>query len=277
MKKIALFVVFCCVTYSSFSQIVEILRERKGVEALEESKPDKFSGLNSADLGYNFGANNDVSQTVQLIRIWLGDPKGFHYPLYLIGGLSEITSSSSTTNLKDFSNLIKPTSGIMNLSISANNVPIFGWTDNPTKGTLAYQVGIKLNNGNDTINKDRIWNASGYADLGIYLQTGAFADDNNKVDLTRQGIAWLQIKGFWSMNDKKVTDQLFGPNIIKNNLIGLSIYAGAYIEDYLSINFSLIKAFKTGNSDFEKPYYRFSFSVQKPSKSKTKDKVDKSK
>jgi len=214
------------------SQIIEVTYpSNESILGNKSSSP-----LELFDKGYfDFFTNGSVQGTAQLLKINIGEKDLFYLPLYFLAGASGngFNLDSGSSNNNTVSNLLNPIGGLFNITWMGNK-DLYKSNSEKTVLKISTQLSAKFLNSSDTLDNENKFLTSGYGNLGLFFQTGAWEPS----DPDNTGILWIQFKGTYSFffSDKNL-NSIFGNNLEDKFFVGYSLDAGLEIDK--RINFKI--------------------------------------
>ena len=210
--------------------------------------------------------NGQVNASARFIRLFIGEPGKFSFPLSVYGGVSanNFQNNNSQPALRNndhlVNNYINPLSGLINLSVDGVLMKKRSY-EKLTRIGILYHVGervltgVKSNNGFSAGTEKTVNFLNTFASVGIYFQSGAWERNNTK-DL---GIFWIALRfiGCYS-NPNQIRD--FLPGIETNGVyFGYSPAFGIEINNLVNIKAIYYKYSKKPELSNTVPIYQFSF------------------
>ncbi len=256
MKKI-LFTISTVLLLSttSFSQMIDIDYTRQlrpqSLSADTVEKQVELLGRGFVD----FFSNGKMQGTAQLLKINIGEPKGFYVPLYLLVGSSGDGLGSQKKNENTIANLLNPIGGIFNGTINGRN-NLYASNSGITSLKVSYQLSGKLVNAQDTLTGSSKFLGAGYGNLGLFFQTGAWDPDEKG----NMGVFWVQAKATasYAFNDASYKEVL-GKDYTQSYFIGYAIDLGIEINNRINLKAGVYQYLN--NQDLElikNPVFKFS-------------------
>jgi len=256
MKKI-LFILSTVLFFStnSYSQMIDI-------DYTRQLKPQSLSSdtverqVELLGRGFvDFFSNGKMQGTAQLLKINIGEPKGFYVPIYLLIGSSGDGLGSQKKNENTVANLLNPIGGIFNGTVNGRN-NLYASKSDITSLKLSYQISGKLINAQDTITGKSKFLGAGYGNLGLFFQTGAWDSD----DKGNMGVFWIQAKATasYAFNNASYKEVL-GKDFKSNYFVGYAIDLGIEINNKLNLKVGVYQYLN--NQDLEllrNPIFKFS-------------------
>ena len=211
--------------------------------------------------------NGQINASARLIKLNIGEPKGFQVPLSFYGGVSSnnfINQYSggqlSESNDHLVNQYINPFSGLMNISIEGI---AFRKRDSLkfTKVGYIYQIGLRVLNGirigdlQDPSTGKPTNFLNSFATAGFYFQTGAWEKTNTK----NVGTFWLIARyHICRTNPKQIRE--FLPEVNTNGVYhGYSAGFGVQINNLVDLKAIYYKYSKAPEIDYGLPIYQFTF------------------
>ncbi len=201
--------------------------------------------------------NGSFQASAQLIKVHIGEPAGYHVPLYICMSLSGSTIKQDTSKIGIFGSLINPIGGTISASLSRNHRGFrkyVGKTSEITHAGFSYHTSIRLINGQN--NKQEIVPfVSFYSDVGVYFQTGAWLANENPNNL---GIFYFQPKLFFCTQKQSKVTEVFGEKV-PSTLFGASVEVGIHIASKLNFRVIYSKGLNENlQGSYAEPQIRFS-------------------
>src|SRR6478672_9483686 len=110
-------------------------------ESTAAPKPEIFkSGF------LDFLDNGSIQASARVVRLFIGEPKGFHIPFLIYSGIAGQAFGNNNDNKTTIASLLNPIGGIANFSF-ANNHDLLKNNATYTKLQFSYQLGGRLVNG----------------------------------------------------------------------------------------------------------------------------------
>jgi hypothetical protein len=217
------------------SQVVEIFTGRKNVginlfDSLQISVKELKEGPILFGKGlFDYNVNGQIAANVQVLKIRIGEPKGFSIPFYLLTGATSTTFGDSKDNESTVADLISPTGGFIN-GFFNGYIHLLGAKEKVTALESTFSIGGRMVSGkNKSENIQEIFGAA-YLDVGFLFQTGAWEADNNYVD---GGVFWAQMRYAATIASKSKLEAVFGENM--ESPAGLRFELGILIQDKVNI------------------------------------------
>lgn len=247
--------------FSSFCQDRKNLSYRQDSLITRQLKPEIFTN------GFiDIMNNGQVNASARFIRLFIGEPGKFSFPLSVYGGVSanNFQNNNSQPALRNndhlVNNYINPLSGLINLSVDGVLMKKRSYVKLTRIGFL-YQVGervltgFKSNNGLSAGTDKTVNFLNTFSSVGMYFQSGAW-ERNNTRDI---GIFWIALRfiGCYS-NPNQIRD--FQPGIETNGIYyGYSPAFGIEINNLVNIKAIYYKYSKKPELSNTVPIYQFSF------------------
>jgi hypothetical protein len=225
--------VFFVTSFSIKAQELEIYSGSASGSYAGEVDPVQFFGKGFLD----YGLQGQFQTTAQVLKINIGEPNGFYLPVSLLVGAANSDFSSNEVNLNTIMGLINPTGGAMNLSTNFH-VKLYDDNDKVTRLKISGLLSGKLITGRNYITNESHVSPSGYLDLGVFFQTGAWTAQDEYRD---GGIFWVQAKYSVSYLAGKDIATYFGEDI-QGMPNGPRIEVGCYIKNRVNIKLAYYKA-----------------------------------
>lgn len=210
--------------------------------------------------------NGQVNASARFIRLNIGEPGKFSFPLSVYGGVSanNFQNNNSQVSLKNndhlVNNYINPFSGLINLSVDGVLIKKSA-REKITKIGILYQLGERVLTGFKTAGgttngiEKTINFLNSFSSVGLYFQSGAWERNNTK-DI---GVFWIALRyiGCYS-NPNQLKD--FLPGIETNGIyLGYSPAFGIEINNLVNIKAIYYKYTKKPELFNTIPIYQFSF------------------
>lgn len=181
MKRIVSLVVAFLISLNmeSVAQWVDIyypptIEPAKAVDTSRARTEEKKSPIQFFDNGaLDIFSNGKMQGTAQVIRINIGERKGFFIPIGLFVSSSGDGLGDDTRNENTVANLLNPIGGTFNLAWNGNS-PVSTSESGDTRLNAAYQVSVKAIGAKDSSTGESRFLSSLYANIGIFFQTGAW-------------------------------------------------------------------------------------------------------
>jgi hypothetical protein len=203
--------------------------------------------------GLDFFFEGPAQASVQILKLCLGEPTGFHLPLYLFVGPTGDAFGGVDPNETVAAGLVNPLGGTINASINQTHL-LWGQQGKHTSIRMAYQGTFKLLSGKSLLDQNEgVLMPTGYADIGIRFQTAAWEPSD-----TKYGVAWIQGKFVGHLASETNLRDLLGFQA-KNKFAGYSLDFGIQIDGKLNLKGGLYAADEPLVPLLEKPYWKFSF------------------
>jgi hypothetical protein len=255
MKKAIILIILFLSYNIGHSQIIDVdysNKEQSFVENEEEQEnPVEVLGRSFVDI---FG-NGKIQGTAQLLKLRIGEPKGFYIPFYLFLGASGDGLGNSKQNENTVANLLNPIGGLLNGTFNGRN-NIYKSESGITSLKFAYQLSGKLINAQEELTSESKFIGSGYGNLGLFFQTGAWEQG----DLDNIGVFWLQAKvtSSFGLSRNSLID-VFGENVDDSFFVGYSFDLGLEINNRINLKAGVYQYFNNQEVDlFSKPFFNFS-------------------
>lgn len=253
MKKIFFMLLFSTMAVISFGQYIEIDHSNSNSNfvadrsSIMSTEPELFKN------GFvDFLSNGSLQASARVLRLHIGEPAGFNIPLVIYSGVAGQTFGENKYNKTTVANLLNQAGGIINGSFYKTfNIQSPGTTY--TKLRFDLQLGGRLVNGTDTTVDKNTSFFNGYANAGLFFQTGAWEETSSTV-----GIFWLQAKLMAASSSKVMLEKMFG-TIEEKYLFGYSLDAGLEIDGLINLKLSYYK-YANNNSGgiLDKPVFKVS-------------------
>lgn len=263
--KLFWLILFCWPSLFSFSQSKDSLpspAKKPLAPAEQETKSYKPEIFTSGFI--DFINNGQVNASARFIRLYIGEPGKFAFPLSIYSGVS----SNSFQNTQGYSqrsndalvtNFINPLSGLANISI--DGVVLFGKESKVTRLGWLYHTGERILTGiktgpvTDPSTGKPVNFLNSFAASGLYFQTGAWDRNNSK----NVGVSWLAARYIGCYTHPGQLKEII-PTIITNGLYhGYSLAWGVEINNYVNIKVVYYRYIKKPEIDYYLPIYQFSF------------------
>jgi len=208
--------------------------------------------------------NGQINASARFIRLYIGEPGKFYFPLSVYSGVSSNNFQNNTLSNRSnemlAAHFINPLSGITNLSIDGV-VFLDKDTIKITRQGILYHVGQRILTGIKTgltIDPDTgkpINFLNSFGSVGLYLQTGAW----DRSDSRNLGITWLAIRLIGCYTGSRQLKRII-PSIQTNGFYhGYSIAWGVEISNYVNSRLVYYSYIKKPEIEFHLPIYQFSF------------------
>ena len=251
LRFLFLTLLVCFLTQISNAQILDFRKdddkhELEG-EAGDSDPDDPFEWLDEGF--FNIGQSGSTQASVSVLRLRIGEKKGFNVPLYfLITSPGAGLGGGMDDKQLSFARFIVPTGGLVNVAF--NDSKSMTKLGDQTALSFSYHLGYKLNSGINDIEENVLY-SSGFFDLGLRFVTGAWLEDDEK----KNGSFFVQTKLFGAYASQQELKALISPNT-SDFFVGFSLDAGIFIADAVDIRFSLSSAM---NNDTVTEIDRFTF------------------
>lgn len=210
--------------------------------------------------------NGQVNASARFIRLFIGEPGKFSIPLSFYSGVSnnsfqnQYNSGSLRGNNDHLVNqYINPLSGLVNISI--DDIIYFKHTPKVTKTGFLYHLGERVLTGYRTglVTDPQTGKPAnflnGFANLGLYFQTGAWERNNAK----NVGVFWLALRYIGCYTNPKQINE-FLPDTFTNGIYhGYSAGFGVEINSLVNLKVLYYRYVKQPEIDYSLPIYQFSF------------------
>jgi hypothetical protein len=270
MKKLALFSGFLIAIMNCFSQSIDIDYSQKDIKSrydtvalqsgngedslvIYDNMPTKR--IQSFNKGYlDFFLDGSLQSSVDLLRFNIGEPDGFHLPIYIVVGSPTGTVKEDTVNLKTISSLLNPVGGYVTGRFDFSS-KLLKPSAKRKLTSLDFDIsgGYKVLSSNDTLTGVPDFSAAGNLQAGLFFQTGAWPQDDPK----NLGVAWInaKINASFLGNANKV----FGPQV-KDYFIGYAVDAGIEINRFLNLKIGVYQFLNNQTiKELNKPVVKLSF------------------
>ncbi len=236
------------------SQIVDLSYPAPSDSTKNEDKAVEILGKSFFDIF----TNGNLQGTAQLLKINIGEPDGFNVPIFFLAGASGngFSLESDKKNENTISNLLNPIGGLFN-GTWMGFYPFHTSKSGITSLKVSVQISTKLLTADDSVSNDSEFLLSGYGNLGVFFQTGAWeSTDKNNI-----GVFWIQAKAaasvFFSGGDLK---NIFGSALESKNFIGYSVDGGLAINKRINLKFGIYQYVNNQSLEIlKKPVWKFSF------------------
>jgi hypothetical protein len=264
MKKQILFTLvimffFCLNTYSQMIDVDYSRHKTIQKNVIYDTLGKDKAGDKLEVLGRSFVdlfSNGNMQGTAQILKINIGEPKGFYIPFYLLVGASGDGIGSQKKNENTVSNLLNPVGGLLNGTFNGRN-NLYASKSGITSLKLSYQISGKLINAQDSITGSSKLFGTGYGNFGLFFQTGAWEDYGEKNNM---GVFWLQAKTIASLAfDNATIKEIFGNNISSNYFLGYAIDLGLEINNRVNLKAGLYQYLNNQEIELvKKPVFKLS-------------------
>ena len=257
-KSVLIIMLLLSIRVLTFSQIVDVdYATGEEDEALKETKDeDIFFARGFMD----YFTNGKVQGTAQVIKLFLGEPKGTKLPVYVFAGASGGGFGESELNEVTASNLLNPIGGLFNVSLSGTT-NLYKSETEITSFKLAYHLSGRLINGEDSLGVEGANFFSTYANAGLYYQTGAWEGGTDPSKAGNLGVFWIQARATISqfLVGREPLEKVFSSSLEDSILWGYSIDLGLEIDQKINLKAGLYHYLNNQNiSFFDKPVFKFS-------------------
>ncbi|MGB3153478.1 MAG: hypothetical protein WBB06_02690 [Chitinophagaceae bacterium] len=210
--------------------------------------------------------NGQVNASARFIRLYIGEPGKFAFPLSVYSGVSsnnfqnQQSSGGQMSNEHLVNSFINPLSGLANISIDGilyfkpKKVKI-------TRSGFLYHMGERILTGykagilSTPFAGKPINFLSSFGSAGWYFQTGAWEKNNTK----NLGVFWLAGRYIFCKTSAKQIKEIL-PGILTNGFYhGWSLAWGVDINNLVNIKVVFYKYVKRPEIDYSLPIYQFSF------------------
>ncbi len=251
MKKNTLLLICLVQSLIAFPQYVQIDHHNTKSNFTQ----DKTAPGNEPELFKNgfldFLSNGNLQASARVLKLYIGNPKGFNVPLLIYSGVAGQTFGDKATNKTTVANLLNPVGGIVNISFFKSFAKDVD--DTYTKVRFDIHAGGRMLNGTDTVSNTNNNFFNGYANAGVYFQTGAWAESSTTV-----GIFWLQAKVIASGSSKPKLENMFG-TLKGDYLFGYSFDGGLEIDKIINVKLSYCRYTNNNTSGLlDKPVFKVS-------------------
>ena len=231
ITKQLLTIMFLFIYFFSKAQIVDIDYSKKTRNILDSSTTRNENNIQFLKNGFvDFLSDGNIQASARLLRINIGDRNKFYLPFFIYTGTAGNAFGGDKLNKTTVSNLLNPIGGTINLSFNGLQNLIKG--ESVTKLKFAYQLGGRTMNGKDSLTQENVNFFNGFANLGLFFQTGAWTPD----DPSNMGIFYIQAKLISSFSSNGNLQKIFGNSSInKGYLLGYSIDAGIEINKVINV------------------------------------------
>ncbi len=258
-KFICLSIIQILVCSFMFCQIPE--KKRDSLIVNRDHKPEIFTS------GFIDIVNNgQVNASARFIRLFIGEPGKFAFPLSIYGGVSNnnFQNQSNSGGLQRsndhlVSQFINPLSGLVNISV--DGIIYFRRTQKPTRTGFLYHVGGRVLTGyragqmTDPQTGRPTNYLNSFISSGLYFQTGAWERNNAK----NVGVFWTTVRYMACYTNPKHIKE-FLPAINTNGLYhGYSIGFGVEINNLVNLKVIYYRYIRQPEIDYSLPIYQFSF------------------
>ena len=251
--KLFLVIIGLISTQLSFSQIIDVDYSKKGQNFIEneDEKPVEILGRSFVD----FFNNGKMQGTAQLMKINIGEKDKFYIPFYLFLGASGDGLGTPELNENTVANLLNPIGGIFNGTFNGRN-NLYKSESGITSLKIAYQLSGKLINAQDSLTGVSSFLGSGYGNVGLFFQTGAWEDGDSE----NMGVFWIQAKITSSFGfQQEQLENIFGNETKDNYFIGYSFDLGLEINNRVNLKIGAYQYKNNQNIELlNKPVFKFS-------------------
>lgn len=235
LQRLLLIAALCSLSQQATAQIVELHRPAVD-KAGEVSALSGTHGL--CDSGraaevferalLEVFTQGQLQAGAQLVRLCIGEPEKFTFPLYLVVGAATPAVGNATPAQNTTAALLNPLGG--NLNLQVNNTHRLYVAGEYTELSIAYLLGAKYLRGQSSTNPaDGLGLLVGDAELGLRFQTGAFDLDHPG----KAGVFWFQLKSAAHVGSTARLTTLFGTPA--SSVINLSAELGIEIADRINL------------------------------------------
>lgn len=209
--------------------------------------------------------NGQVNASARFIRLFIGEPGKFTFPLSIYSGVSSNNfqnqqySGGQHSNEQLVNGFINPLSGLINVCMEG--IIYSGKKIKITRTGILYHDGVRILTGYKTglisdPSTGRPLNfLNSFAAGGLFFQTGAWEKNNSK----NVGIFWLAARYIACKTAGKQLKNIF-PAIETNGFYhGWSLAGGIEINNLVNIKLVYYNYVKTPEIDYSYPIYQFSF------------------
>lgn len=217
---------------------------------LEADESPKFLNTGFLDV-FSSGTSQ---ATVEIVKLYIGEPDKFKIPLYLFVSASGNTLGKEENNENTLGNLLNPLGGILNGTLNKRN-RLFHY-GKYTSLHIGYQASGKLISGENMQSEKLELFGSGFANAGLEFQTGAWESSNS----SNMGVFWLHAKIAASFNGDSQMQRVFGDAIDDTTFAGYAIDLGIQIDGRINLKAGVYQYW--GNKQvngFNDPVFKFSF------------------
>jgi len=209
--------------------------------------------------------NGQVNASARFIRLFVGEPGKFSFPLSIYSGVSsnnfqnQQMAGGQRTNEHLVNGFINPLSGLINFC--TEGVIYFSKERKLTRTGLIYHEGIRVLTGyktgliSDPNTGKPINFMNSYGAGGLFFQTGAWERNNAK----NVGLFWMALRYIVTKSNGRLLTQVF-PAIQTNGYYhGWSLGWGVEINNLVNIKLLYYNYVKSPEVDYSLPIYQFSF------------------
>lgn len=257
--KTVLMILYCLSSLTSFCQSKDSTTKAGALKTVA-TKPEILSS------GFIDIVNNgQVNAAARFIRLYVGEPGKFSFPLSIYSGVSSNNFQNQQTPLGIRSNehlvnsLINPLSGLVNVCMEG--ILYFNKKIKITRTGILYHNGIRILTGyrtgplSDPATGRPINFINSFAAGGLFFQTGAWEKNNAR----NVGISWIALRYISCKSSEKQLRNIF-PAIETNGFYhGWSLASGIEINNLVNIKIVYYNYIKSPEIDYSLPIYQFSF------------------
>lgn len=211
-------------------------------------------------------SNGQVNAAARFLRIYVGEPGKFSFPLSLYSGVSGNNFQNNQAlvvprgNEQLLNNFINPLSGLVN--ISADGILFFNRNAlRLTRSGFLYHGGLRILSGNKLVQAGSLLPGkpvnfiSGFGAGGLYFQTGAWERTNTR----NMGVFWLAARYIGSKTGERHLREILVPTLHEGFYHGWSLAGGVEINNLVNIKVICYRYVKAPAADYKLPIYQFSF------------------
>ena len=225
-----LIIVGMVIARQSHAQVVELYT---GVSPYPNAaERDDVSVLNAGLL--DIGVRGELQSTAQILKIRIGEPKGFNIPFYLLTGTASGDLGDAETNKSTLFQLLDPVGGVVSANLVGTS-NLWHSKSGITQFRLAYTGSGRVVTGRHGVTGDSRGAANLYLATGIFFQTGAWEGDDG---YDGGGVFWSEVDyaaSFISADDLRA---FFG-NDAGTSPSGVRATLGLKIKGKVNVKFAL--------------------------------------
>lgn len=211
-------------------------------------------------------SNGQVNAAARFLRLYIGEPGKFAFPLSIYGGVSNNNFQGTQTvnvqrgNEQLIHNFINPLSGLVNLSADG----IIFFNRDPlrlTRSGFLYHSGLRILTGNKLVQPGSLLPGkpvnfiSSFGAGGLYFQTGAWERTNSR----NMGVFWLAARYIGSKTGERQLRDLLLPPLFNGFYHGWSVAGGVEINNLVNIKVICYRYVQAPAAEYKLPIYQFSF------------------
>ncbi len=210
--------------------------------------------------------NGQVNASARFIRLYIGEPGKFAFPLSIYSGVSsnyfqnQQIPGGQRSNAQLVSQFINPLGGLANMSIEGISF-VKPKKLSLTKTGILYHGGIRILTGyktgppTDPSTGSPVNFLNSFATGGIYFQTGAWERNDQK----NVGVFWLAGRYIFCKSGEKQLEDIL-PGILTDGFYhGWSLAWGVEVSELVNIKVVYYQYVKRPEIDYSLPIYQFSF------------------